>query len=77
MIDVSAINAFIIWQEINHGNGNICIRQRRKFLISLGKELCGITKKSQPVTPISATRKMSDTLDVNSALLNKRPMYFV
>ena len=37
MIDVSAINAFIIWQGINHENGNICMRQRRKFFISLGK----------------------------------------
>ena len=44
MIDVSAINAFIIWQEINHGNRNICTRQRQKFLINLGQELCGITK---------------------------------
>ena len=26
MIDISAINAFIIWQEINHENGNICMR---------------------------------------------------
>ena len=36
-INVSAINAFIIWQGIDHENGNICMRQRRKFLISLGK----------------------------------------
>ena len=72
MIDVSAINAFIIWQEINYGNGNVYIRQRRKFLISLGKELCGITKKSQLVAPISATRKRNVTLDANSASLNKR-----
>ena len=39
MVDVSAINAFIIWQEINHKNVNFCMKQRRKFLISLGKEL--------------------------------------
>ena len=72
MIDVSAFNVFIVWQEINHGNGNVFIRQRRKFLINLGKELCGITKKSQPVVPISATRKRNVTLDANSASLNKR-----
>ena len=29
-------------------------------------------KKLQPVTPISATRKMYDTFDANSASLNKR-----
>ena len=34
--------------------------------------MCGITKKSQPVAPISATRKMNVTLDANSASLNKR-----
>ena len=72
MIDVSAINAFIIWQEIKHGNGNVYIRQQRKFLISLGKNLCGITKKSQPVAPIFATRKRNVTRDANSASLNKR-----
>ena len=31
--------------------------------------MCGITKKSQPVAPISATRKMNVTLDANSASL--------
>ena len=49
VIDVSAINAFIIWQGINYKNGNICMRQRRKFLISLGKELCGITEEAHLV----------------------------
>jgi len=39
MIGVSAINALIIWQEMNHENGNICMRQRRKFLICLGNKL--------------------------------------
>ena len=37
------------------------MRQRRKFLISLRKELYGITKKAQPVAPISATRKKIST----------------
>ena len=52
VIDVITINAFIIWQGINHENGNIYMRQRRKFLISLEKELCGITEEAQPVAPI-------------------------
>ena len=47
-INVSAINVLIIWQGIDHENGNICIRQRQKFLISLGKELCGVTEEAQP-----------------------------
>ena len=71
MIDVTAINAFIISQEINHGNGNICIRQRKQFL-SVFEKMCGITKKLQPVAPISARRKINVTLDANSASLNKR-----
>ena len=71
MSDVSAINAFIIWQEINRENGNICMRQRR-FLISLENELCGIIEEAQPVTPISATRNRNVTLAGNGASLNKR-----
>ena len=72
VIDVSTIDAFIIWQEINHEHGNIYLRQRRKFLISLGKELCGITEEAQPVAVISATRKRKVTLAGNGASLNKR-----
>ena len=72
VINISAINAFIIWQEINYKNGNICIRQKRKFLISLGKELCGITKEAHPVAPISATRNGNVTLAGNGASLNRR-----
>jgi len=72
MIGVSAINALIIWQEINHENGNICMKQRRKFLICLGNKLCGITEEAQPVAPISATRKRNFTLAGNGTTLNKR-----
>ena len=72
MIKVSAINTFVIWQGINQKNDNICIRQRRKFLISLGSELCGIIEEAHPVVPISATRIWNVTLAGNGALLNKR-----
>ena len=40
MIDIRAINVFFIWQGINYKNSNICMSQRRKFFISLGKQLC-------------------------------------
>ena len=50
-INVSAINAFIIWQGIDHENGNICFRKKRKFLISLGKELCRVIEEAHPVAP--------------------------
>ena len=69
MIDVSTINAFM--QGINHENSNICMRQRRKFLISLGKELCGITEEAQLVALVSANRKRKGTFVVNGASLNK------
>ena len=56
MIDVSAINALIIWQSgINHENGNMCMRQKRKFLISLGKDRCRITDYS--VAPYFCNQK--------------------
>ena len=71
-INVSAINAFIIWQGIDHENCNICMRQRRKFFISLGKELCGVTEEAHPAASISANRNGNITLDGNSASLNKR-----
>ena len=70
-IDVSAINAFIICQGINHANSNICIRQKRKFLI-LGKKLCGITKELKLFAPIFETRKRNVTLVANGASLNYR-----
>jgi len=70
--DVSAINAFIIWQGIIHENGNTCMRQRRNFLICLGKELCGITDEAQPVAQISATRKRNVTPAGNGTSLNTR-----
>ena len=44
----------------------------KKIFDQFLKKMCRITKKSQPVSPISATRKMNVTLDTNSALLNKR-----
>ena len=71
-INVSAINAFIIWQGIDHENGNICRRQKRKFLISLGKQLCGVTEEAHLVASISANRNRNVTLAGNGALLNKR-----
>ena len=41
-------------------------------VIQSSKKLCKITKKSQPVAPISVTRKKNVTLVANSASWNKR-----
>ena len=51
---------------------NICMRQRRMFLISLENERCGITEEARPVSSISATRKRNVTLAANDASLNRR-----
>ena len=71
-INVSAINAFIIWLGIDYENGNICMKQRRKFFISLGKELCGVTEEVHPVAPISANRNGNVTLARNGASFNEK-----
>ena len=42
MIDVSAINAFIVWLVLSGENSSADIRKRRAFLIQLGKKLAGI-----------------------------------
>ena len=47
---------------IDYENGNICMRQRGKFLISLAKELCGVTEEAHPAAPISANRNGNVTL---------------
>ena len=73
MIDVSTINAFM--EGINHENGNICVRQRKIFLISVGKELCGITEEAHSVALVSATKKRKVTLAGNGASLDKRARY--
>ena len=44
----------------------------KKIFDQSSKKMCRITKKSQPVPPISATKKMNVSFDTNSALLNKR-----
>ena len=42
------------------------MRQRRMFLISIGKKWCGIAE-AQPVASIFGTRKRNVTLATNSA----------
>ena len=42
MIDMRAINAFIVWLALNGENSSANIRKRQTFLIQLGKELVEI-----------------------------------
>ena len=39
MIDVSAINAYVVWQRLHDENNRIFSKKRRKFLNRLEKEL--------------------------------------
>ena len=43
MIDISAVNAYVVWQQLHGGNNRIFKKKRRKFLIRLGKELAGMS----------------------------------
>ena len=51
------------------------MRQRRKFLISLGKELCGAAEEAHPVAPISANKNENVTPAGNGASFNKRARF--
>ena len=44
MIDVSAVNTYVVWQQLHDKNNRIFgKKRRRKFLICLGKELAGMS----------------------------------
>ena len=44
MIDVSVINAYVVWQQLHDENNRIFSKKRRrKFLIRLEKELDGMS----------------------------------
>ena len=48
MIDVSAVNAYIVWQQLHGKNYWIFSKKkRRKFLIRLGNELAGISMQTR------------------------------
>ena len=50
IINVNAVNAFMIWQQLQGENSNNFSEKKRNFLISLGKKLA----ESQALTSISA-----------------------
>ena len=43
MIDVRAVNAYIVWQQLHNENNRIFNKKRRKFLSRLEKELAGMS----------------------------------
>ena len=53
IIDVSAVNAFIVWLELNGESPNINIKKQRNFLLQLGKELAGVNTQPDPFLRVS------------------------
>ena len=43
MIDVSAVNANVVWQQLHGEDNRIFSKKRKKFLIRLGKEFTGMS----------------------------------
>jgi len=50
MLDISAMNAYIVWLSMN-SNYDIAMTKRRNFLLHLGKELAGYT--DEEIIPVS------------------------
>ena len=62
MVDVSALNAFIVWQELNGKNSRVTVKQRRAFLLQLSSELAELvseihTGTSSANNPQQSSRK--------------------
>ena len=43
-IDVSAANAYVIWQELHSENNRIITKNKGKFLVCLGKEFARMSR---------------------------------
>ena len=41
--DASAVNAYVVWQQLHGENSRIFNKKKRKFLIRLGKKLAGMS----------------------------------
>ena len=55
MIDVSAVNGFIVWLELNGESPSISVKKRRNFLLELGKELAGVNTQPEPSQRVSVS----------------------
>lgn len=53
MIDTSALNAYIVWMSLHPTHFAKKAKKRRRFLITLGKELAGVETQPQTETPLS------------------------
>ena len=46
MLDISAINAYVIWKALNPNWNSKKSRKRRLYLLQLGKELAGVSEEA-------------------------------
>ena len=80
MIDVSAVNAYVVWQQLHGENNRIFRRKRRKkFLIYFGKELAGMSsalsmQKRRAIQPQS-NRKSTAATENQSTKAKKARCY--
>ena len=77
MIDVSAVNTFIVWLELNSENPNINIKKRRNFLLQLGKEVAGVKTQPDPslkvsISTASAPKRKNDDNDDTAPKLKRQ-----
>ena len=76
IIDVSAVNAYAIWQQIqNDSTSTISMKKRLTFLIQLGKEFAGIVGSvSTPTRRTSQpqSKREGTTIDNQATRANKK-----
>ena len=78
MVDMSPVNAFIVWLESNGESPNISIKKRRNFLLQLGKELTGVNTQPDPslrvsISTASAPKRKTDDNDCKAPKLKRQP----
>lgn len=58
MIDISVMNAYIVWLSLNR-NCDKKLRKRRNFIIELGKELAQVRKEKRRLEEVEASTSSS------------------
>ena len=77
MIDVTAVNAYVVWQQLHGKNNRIFIKKRRrKFLMRLGKELAKMSNAKKACDSASSNRKRTVATE-NQATKAKKACYYL
>ena len=77
IIEVSAVNAYVVWQQL-HGKNNRMFskKRRRKFLILLGKELAGMSMQKRRAIQFQSNKKRTAATE-NQATKAKKARYYL